>query len=119
MAELGFGIEETDDGFILRRGELEIKMSKEEFFSLRTQLNLWTDRMLAQFQARTGEVSQIVSHPIATADVWPDAIQENVLLILTTPSRTQLVFSVPIPIAESLAGAIPLVLGRMQSAPSA
>jgi hypothetical protein len=37
----GFGIEETDDGFILRRGDEEIRMSKEEFFSLRSQMNLW------------------------------------------------------------------------------
>jgi hypothetical protein len=37
----GFGIEETDDGFILRRGDEEIRMSKEEFFGLRSQMNLW------------------------------------------------------------------------------
>ena len=36
----GFGIEETADGFILRRGDEEIRMSKEEFFSLRAQMNL-------------------------------------------------------------------------------
>ena len=74
----GFGIEETADGFILRRGD-----SKEEFFNLRAQMNLWTERRLLEYQARSGEVRQIVSHPIAWADVWPDAIQENVLLILT------------------------------------
>jgi hypothetical protein len=76
-----FGIEETADGFILRRGDEEIRMSKEEFSSLKAQMNLWTERRLLEYQTRSGEVRQIVSHPIAWADVWPDAIQENVLLI--------------------------------------
>jgi hypothetical protein len=81
---LGFGIEETDEGFILRYGEEEIRMSKEEFFSLRAQMNLWTDRILSQIRGGTGELQSLVSHPIAQASVWPDAIQENVLLTLTT-----------------------------------
>jgi len=51
----GFGIKETSDGFILRRGDEEIRMSKEEFFSLRSQMNLWTERRLLEFQARSGE----------------------------------------------------------------
>jgi hypothetical protein len=73
----GFGIEETNNGYILRRGAEEVRMSKEEFYSLRAQINLWTERKQSQFQARAGEVQQIVSHWIAWADVWPDAIQER------------------------------------------
>jgi hypothetical protein len=61
----GFGIEETADSFILRRGDEEIRMSKEEFFSLRSQMNLWTERRSLEFQTRSGEMRQIVSHPIA------------------------------------------------------
>src|SRR6516162_4688581 len=45
----GFGIEETADSFILRRGDEEIRMSKEEFFSLRSQMNLWTERRLLEY----------------------------------------------------------------------
>jgi hypothetical protein len=115
----GFGIEETADGFILRRGDEEMmRMSKEEFFSLRAQMNLWTERRLLEFQARSGEVRQIVSHPIAWADVWPDAIQENVLLILSL-TETQVVFSLPIPIASGLVGALARVLSEMQPSPRA
>jgi len=68
-------------------------------------MNLWTERSLLEYQARSGEVRQIVSHPIAWADVWPDAIQENVLLILTL-TETQVVFSLPIPEAGGLVGAL-------------
>ena len=88
----GFGIEETADSFILRRGDEETRMSKEEFFSLRAQMNLWTERRLLEYQVASGEVRQIVSHPIAWADVWPDAIQENVYPF---PSRSQVVLLVP------------------------
>jgi hypothetical protein len=114
----GFGIEETVDSFILRRGDEDIRMSKEEFFSLRSQMNLWTERRSLEYRARSGEVRQIVSHPIAWADVWPDAIQENVLLILTL-TETQVVFSLPIPIAGGLVGALERVLSLMQTGPRA
>ena len=110
----GFGIEETADSFILRRGDEEIRMSKEVFFSLRSQMNLWTERSLLEYQARSGEVRQI----IAWADVWPDAIQENVLLILSL-TETQVVFSLPIPIADGLVGALERVLSLMQTGPRA
>ena len=112
---IGFGIEETADGFILRRGDEEIRMSKEEFFNLRSQMNLWTERRLLEYRARSGEV---VSHPIAWADVWPDAIQENVLLILTL-TETQVVFALPIPIAGGLVGALERVLALVQQGPRA
>jgi hypothetical protein len=113
----GFGIEETDGGFILRHADHEIRMTKEEFFSLRAQLNLWTERIQSQFQTRTGEVKQIVSHPIAEVRVWPDAIQQNVLLILQLPSGTQTIFSLPIPVAQHLAVALPHVVGLMHPSP--
>ena len=103
----------------MRRGDEEMmRMSKEEFFSLRAQMNLWTERRLLEFQTRSGEMRQIVSHPIAWADVWPDAIQENVLLILSL-TETQVVFSLPIPIADGLVGALERVLSLMQTGPRA
>ena len=110
----GFGIEETDQGFILRRGDEEIRMSREEFFSLRGQMNLWTDRILSQMRGRTGELQSLVSHPIAQVGVWPDAIQENVLLTLTSVGETQVTFSLPIPVAHDLAVALPHALSLMQ-----
>lgn len=111
----GFVLEETHDGFIIRRDEVEMRMSKEEFFSLMMTLNFWVERI----QARTGEGRPIVSHPMVTADVWPDAIQGNILLALTATSGTQLVFSLPIPIAEGLVGTLSRVLEDMQSNPMA
>jgi hypothetical protein len=63
----GFGIEETADGFILRRGDEEsdeeTRMSKEEFFSLRAQMNLWTERRLLEYQVASGEMR----HPSISA----------------------------------------------------
>jgi hypothetical protein len=115
----GFGIEETQEGFILRRGDEVIRLTTEEFHSLKAQLNFWSERILSQFQTRTGEVTPIVSHPIAQVGIWPDAIQENVLLILTFPSGSQTAFSLPIPIAQNLAEAVPHVLAQIQSSPMA
>jgi hypothetical protein len=111
---IGFGIEETADGFILRRGFEEIQLSKPEFFSLRLQMNLWTERILSQLRGRTGELQSIVSHQIAEAGVWPDAIQENVLLTLTTSGETKATFSLPIGVAQVLAGALSRALSLMQ-----
>jgi hypothetical protein len=117
----GVGIEQTEDGFfILRRDAIEMKMTSEEFHSLKAQIDLWSDRIHAQFQARTGEAPAIVSHPIASAaGVWPDAIQENVLLTLTSTSGTKTVFSVPKLIAQDLVDALRRILDRMQSSPMA
>ena len=72
---------------------------------------------MLEYRARTGEVRQIVSHPIAWVDVWPDAIQENVLLILSL-TETQVVFSLPIPIAGGLVGALKRVLAGVQPPPA-
>lgn len=116
---LGFSFEETGEVIILRRGEEEIRLSKEEFFSLRLQMNLWTDRILSQLRGRTGELQSLVSHPIAQAGVWPDAIQENVLLTLTTVGETKATFSLPIPLATDLAAALPRVLSLIQPSPMA
>jgi len=110
----GFGIQETAEGFTLRRGDEEIKLTVEEFYSLRADLNLWPERMIAEFQARGGEVNKIVSHQIAEAGVWHDAIQANVLLTLTTAGGRAVTFSIPIPVASDLVGALHHVLMQMQ-----
>ena len=96
---LGFSIEETDEGFILRHGEVEMRMSKDQFSGLKTQLSLWTDHP-SQFQ----EAKPI--HPLAGADVLPDATRENVLLTLTFVAGTQVTFSLPIRLAGELAEAL-------------
>ena len=110
-----FGIRQTDDGpIVLSHDGGEIRMTEAEFHSLKATINLWPERILAQFQETSGEVRPVVSHQIATADVWPDAMQEHVLLILTTLG-TQITFSLTNQIASSLSAALPVVLGRMQS----
>jgi hypothetical protein len=116
----GFSLEETADGlFILRHGEVEMRLTKEEFFGLKDQINFWTDRALSQFQTRTGEVRPIVSLPIAEVAVWPDAIQENVLLTLTSPSGPQMTLSLPIPVARELSLALPHVLAHIHPSSTA
>ena len=111
-----FGIRQTDDGpIVLRHDGDEIRMTEAEFHSLKATINLWPERILAQFQETTGEVRPVVSHQIATADVWPDAMQEHVLLILTSTSGMQIAFSLPSQVASSLAAALPVVLRRLQS----
>jgi hypothetical protein len=89
-------------------------MTEAEFHSLKATINLWPERILAQFQETTGEVRPVMSHQIAAADVWPDAMQ-HVLLILTSTSGMRITFSLPNQIAGGLAAALPVVLGRMQS----
>lgn len=97
---LGFSIEETDEGFILRHGEVEMRMSKDQFFGLKTQLSLWT--------------AAKPIHPIAGVDASADAIRKNVLLTLTFVGGTEVIFSLPIPIAGKLAEALHGELFAMQ-----
>jgi hypothetical protein len=86
----GFSIEETDDGlFILRHGEVEMRLTEQEPLGLKAKVNLWADCILSQYQARSGHVSSIACVLIAQAAVWPDAIQENILLALTSPSGSR------------------------------
>lgn len=116
----GFSLEETeDDLFIFRHGEVEMRLTREQFFGLKDQINVWTDRTLSQFQTRTGEVRPIVSHAIAEVAVWPDAIQENVLLTLTSPSGPTITFSLPIPVARELSVALPHVLTHIHPSSTA
>jgi hypothetical protein len=92
-------------------------MPKEEFFSVKADINLWTERILSSYQTRTGEVQPIVSHPIGSARVWRDAIQQNVLLILQSPTGTETTFSLPIEIAQGLAGELAHVVEQTQPSP--
>jgi hypothetical protein len=116
----GFSLEETDDDlFILRHGEVELRLTREQFLGFKDQLNIWTDRALSQFQTRTGAVMPIVSHPIAEAAVSPDAIQQNVLLTLTSPSGPTITFSLPIRVARELSLALPHVLTHMRPSSTA
>jgi hypothetical protein len=101
--QLGFSIEETDEGFILRHGEVEMRMSKDQFRGLKAQLSLWTAPKWI--------------HPIAGADASADAIRENVLLTLTFVGGTQLTFSLPIPVAGELVEALHRELFAMQPPP--
>jgi hypothetical protein len=100
---VGFSIEETGEGFILRHGEVEMRMSKDQFFGLKEQLSLWT------------AAKPIL--PIAGVEASADAIRENVLMTLTFVGGTQVIFSLPIPIAGELAEALHSELFAMQPQP--
>jgi hypothetical protein len=124
MAEipLGFSFEESDDGYyILRHNEagkvIEIRMTPEEFDGLKATINLWQDRRLSGYRvAAAGEVRPIVVHPIAAAVIWPDAVQENVLLTVVAPSGGQMILSVPLAVAADIAHALPDLLVQMRAA---
>src|SRR5690349_15219651 len=49
-------LEEIEDGFVLRDGLVEIKMTTEELLSLRATMNLALDRKLTTFRTRSGQV---------------------------------------------------------------
>jgi hypothetical protein len=106
-----FSIEETGDRlFILHHGEVEMRLTEQEFLGLKAKVNLWASRILSRYQARSGQVMTITCLPIAEAAVWPDAIQENILLTLTSPFGPQETFSLPILVARELSLALPQVL---------
>jgi hypothetical protein len=112
--EREFSLEETDNGlFILRHGEVEMRLTEQELLGLKAKVNLWASRILSQYQARSGQVMTIACLPIAEAAVWPDAVQENILLTLASPFRAQETFSLPIPVARDLSEVLPLVLARI------
>jgi hypothetical protein len=125
MAEipLGFSLEETDDGFILRnksadRVVTEIKMRPEDLHGLKATIDLWTDRKMSSFQTTSGSVRPIVVYPVATAGLWPDAVQENVLLTVEGPSSGRMTLSVPLSVAANIAFELPGLLARMREAQS-
>jgi hypothetical protein len=118
MAEipLGFSFEERDDGYILRHNVagkvVEMRMSLEEFYGLKTTIDLWKDRRLSQFRARSGEVHAVQIVPVVKVGLWPDAMAENILLIATTPSA-QVTLSLPLSEARMMAEALPEVLATI------
>ena len=118
MAEipLGFSFEERDDGYILRHNVagkvVEMRMSLEEFYGLKTTIDLWKDRRLSQFRARSGEVHKVLIVPVVKVELWPDAVGANILLTATTPSA-QLTLSLPLSEVRTMAEALPLVLATI------
>lgn len=121
MAEipLGFSLEETDDGFTLRNKSAdgavsEIRMTPEELHGLKATIDLWTDRNMSSFQTASGSVRPIVVYPVARAGLWPDAVQENVLLTVEGPSSGQMTLSVPLSVAANIALELPGLLAQMR-----
>jgi hypothetical protein len=113
---LGFSIEENDDGYILRQnteGKItEMRMTREEFVGLKATIDLWKDRRLSQFRARSSEVHEVLIVPVVKVGLWPDAVGENILLTATTPSA-QVTLSLPLSEARTMAEALPSVLAMV------
>jgi hypothetical protein len=93
--------------------------AEPQLLGLKAKVNLWASRILSQYQARSGQVMTIACLPIAEAAVWPDAVQENILLTLASPFRAQETFSLPIPVARVLSEVLPLVLARVHPSSTA
>ena len=123
MAEipLGLSFEESDDGFIIRRKSAdgavtEIKMTAEELYGFKGTIDHWSDRRMSTFQVASGSVQPIVVHVVAKAGLWPDAVQENVLLTVEGPSSAQMTLSLPLSEAERMALELPELLAQMRAA---
>ena len=93
-------------------------MTPEDLHGLKATIDLWTDRKMSSFQTTSGSVRPIVVYPVATAGLWPDAVQENVLLTVEGPSSGRMTLSVPLSVAANIALELPGLLGRMREAQS-
>ncbi len=117
----GFSFEESDDSFFLRSKSAygvvtEIKVKTEDLHGLKAAIDLWTNRKLSSFQTTSGSVQPIVAHPVAKAGLWPDAVQENVLLTVEGPSSGRMTLSVPLSVATRMALELPGLLAQMRAA---
>ncbi len=57
-----------------------------------------------------------MAHPVANAGLWPDAVQENVLLTVEGPSNGRITLSVPLSVATRMALELPGLLAQMRAA---
>jgi hypothetical protein len=115
---LGFSFDRTDDGFVLRNKTddgivTEIKMPAEQVHALKAEIDLW---MMSTLQVASGEVQPIVAHCVARVGVWPDALEENVVLIAQGPSGGQMNLSIPLPLADRLVVELSDLLAKMRTA---
>jgi hypothetical protein len=108
-------LEEIEDGFVLRDGLVEIKMTTEELLSLRATMNLALDRKLTTFRTRSGQVHPAWVHPVAKVDLWPDAVGANILQIIQTPSGGRINLEIPLSEADTMTVALPYVLSLIRN----
>ena len=116
----GFSFEPTDDGFVLRNktadGVTEIKVPAEQVLGLKAEIDLWSDRRMSTLQVASGAVQPILVHWVGRVGVWPDAVGENVLLIVEGLSGGQVNLSIPLYVADRLAVELPDLLAKMRTA---
>jgi hypothetical protein len=119
---LGFSFAESDDGgFTIWKkaadgAVTELKMVADDVYSLKAAIDLWTDRKMSSYQVASGAVQPIVAHAIARVGLWPDAVQENVLLIVDGQSGGRMTLSVPLSVARKIVLELPNLLARMRAA---
>lgn len=113
-----FTIEQTDDGFVIRYGEIDIKLTSGQIADLKSKLLSWTDLHESTFQSQSGTVHSIRAVPVREAGVYPDAIGESLLVTLTGPSGAQSVFALSPDQAFRLSGALLYVLNQMRRGPA-
>jgi hypothetical protein len=110
----GLSFDQDDLGFVLREKKgsamTAIHFSEAEFWGLKGTIARWSDRILAQAQAKSGAVQVVVAHPIAQIRAMPDAMRQNVLATLAAPSGEQTTFQFPPDVADALSFQISAVL---------
>jgi hypothetical protein len=84
-------LEENDDGFILRQKDAdgavtEIKTTEADLRALKATIDLWSDRRLSQYRAKSGQAQAIAAYPIQQIHMMPDALKVNVLVPVAAPS---------------------------------
>jgi hypothetical protein len=109
---------ERDDGLFVLQQEgadgtvAEIKLTEAQLQGLKATIDLWPDRKMSSFQVGSASPRKVICHPVDGVGVWPDAVQENVLLSIRTLSA-ETTFELPKSQGETLALALQHVLARM------
>jgi hypothetical protein len=116
---IGVSLSQEGEGFVLRRkppnGRVStMKLTQEEFLSLKGTIDLWSDRLLSQSPVASGSVSPIIVYPVAQVSARPDALQ-NVLLTVRGRSDEEMTLLFPPDVAQAAVAVISDVLSEISN----
>jgi hypothetical protein len=117
----GLALDPEDDQFLLRRtgpdGRTKsLVLSNEDVLSLAQSAQLLRERILSKRNPAGGEYSAVYATPVVQIGLAPDALGENVLLTLITPSGAQVTFELPPHIVDHLVERLPVHLAKAKAA---
>ena len=113
--------DEEENGSIIGRHNadgtrISINLSKVELIGLSEKISLSLERISSQAVMEGGAVHDIVSLPVTEVGLAHEALGENLLLTLVTPTGHRRIFALPQSAVALLIENMPLYLSEMRAA---